>query len=120
METPNMNTLWVEDHGSVNSKSCTLKDNSTISDDRSVRVYFRDLEKHLTRHIREAPMVLGCVAWLTSEHILKALAQVRGGVALVVQKEDFLRPDLGATADWKSRLRASYDALRMIAWPRFL
>ena len=37
------------------------------------------------------------------------------GVAIVVQKEDFLRPDLGADDKWKCRLRTSYDALKTIS-----
>lgn len=114
MEPHNLNQLWVEDHGSINGEQCKPRDNSTRSDDGSVTVYFRDLEKHLIRHIQEAPMVVGSVAWLTSESILKTLAGVREGVAIVVQKEDFLRPDLGADGDWKRRLRTSYGGLKMI------
>jgi hypothetical protein len=114
MKTENLNEFWIEDHGSVNSERCKLQDNSTRSDDESVAVYFRDLEKHLIRHIQEAPMIVGCVAWLTSESILKALGQVDKGVAIVVQKEDFLRPDLGTGGDWKRRLRRLYDGMKLI------
>ena len=62
MEPQNMNALWVEDQGSVNGDECIPRDNSTDNADGSVKLYFRDLEKHLVGHIEEASMVLGCVA----------------------------------------------------------
>jgi hypothetical protein len=58
----------------------------------------------LIRLIRQADIVLGCVAWVTSESILKALAEKKG-VSLIVQKEDFLRPDLMSSDNWSRRLR---------------
>jgi hypothetical protein len=66
------------------------RDNSLVIGDA---VYFRDLEGHLVRNIRQADAVIGCVAWLTSRSVLEALAAVPFGVSVVVQKEDFLRPD---------------------------
>ena len=54
--------------------------------------------------------MVGCVAWVTSEPILKALAKKKG-VSIIVQKEDFLRPDLPPHDDWKRRLRQLYDNL---------
>lgn len=83
----------------------------------STTVYFRDLEQHLIDHIRAADAVLGCVAWLTSKNILAALAQ-KDPVALVVQKEDFLRPDLGSGKGWASELRRRYDSLSC-SWMRY-
>lgn len=87
-----------------------LRDFGVGSDDGGVRVYFRDLESHLIRHIGDADVVVGCVAWLTSPPILRALAG-RAGISIVVQKEDWLRPDFGARGDWKTELRAHYDRL---------
>lgn len=75
-------------------------------------VYFADLEAHLITHILAAEVVVGCVAWLTNENILRALAAVPGGVNLVVQKEDFLRPDITARRSWTARLHTLYNALR--------
>ena len=83
------------------------KNNSVITSD--LEVYFRDLPKHIIGHISDAQLVLGCVAWLTHPGILAELAKTEA--AIVVQKEDFLRPDLGARTGWKKALRASYDAL---------
>lgn len=87
-----------------------IKDNSTASSDGLIKVYFRDIADRLLTHISEADAVFGCVAWLTHPEALSALS--KKDVAIVVQKEDFLRPDLGAQRDWKRYLRDSYSKLR--------
>lgn len=80
--------------------------------DVDVAVYFKNLEDRLIAYILEADYVVGCVAWVTSAPILQALARVKG-VSLCVQKEDFLRPDLGAPkgGSWVKQLREQYEAL---------
>lgn len=88
-----------------------LTDNSCHAWGGDVEVYFRNLEAHLVRKINAAQLVVGCVAWMTSEPILRALARVPKGVAIVVQKEDFLRPDIGKSSNWKTRLRWLYAML---------
>lgn len=88
-----------------------LGNHNCATDDGKTSVYFRDLESHLVRHISAASAVVGCVAWLTSPVILKALSAVPGGVSIVVQKEDFLRPDLNPRRNWKLALRKQYGAL---------
>ena len=75
-----------------------------------VEVHFRHIEDRLIDAIREADAVVGCVAWLTSERILSALSGKKA-VSLVVQKEDFLRPDLHTKPSWPNRLRQQYAAL---------
>jgi hypothetical protein len=89
-----------------------FSDPSTSSDDGLVSVYFRNLADRLIEHIQAADIVVGCVAWLTHLDILDALARTKGA-ALIVQKEDFLRPDLNARDRrvFKQRVRALYDAL---------
>jgi hypothetical protein len=87
-----------------------LQDFSTISDDGKVRVFFKNLEDHLIQYIRKADIVVGCVAWLTSPRILKALSKVKG-VSVVVQKEDFLRPDSNPGDNWRKWLNDEYDKL---------
>lgn len=72
-------------------------------------VIFRGLEEKLVQQINQAEVVVGCVAWLTSPAILDAL---RGkDCQIIVQKEDFLRPDIGSNSNWKSDLRRRYKAL---------
>ena len=84
------------------------KDYSTSSG--KTRVYFKDLERNLIRHISESDAVFGCVAWFTSEPIIKALSCK--DVQIVVQKEDFLRPDNDIARDgWPQRLRSLYGSL---------
>jgi hypothetical protein len=94
------------------SETQVLRDYSTISTDSSTQVLFRDLDRHLMDHIRHADVVVGCVAWLTHEGILKTLAETQG-VSIIVQKEDFLRPDMNTTRgnEWAKKLRLLYDAL---------
>lgn len=57
----------------------------------SVIAHFEDIEGRLVEFIHESTAIVGCVAWLTSVPVLRAL-QGRP-VNLIVQKEDFLRPD---------------------------
>lgn len=87
----------------------SVVNNNTSSTDGQVQVYFRDLSNALISEIKKADVVLGCVAWLTDFLIIDALREK--DVAIVVQKEDFLRPDLGASSDWKKHLHARYETL---------
>ncbi|MBY3263855.1 hypothetical protein HFO15_19710 [Rhizobium laguerreae] len=74
----------------------------------AVEVVFRDIESRIVREIAKADTVLGCVAWLTSLPILDALSR-KWQVSIVVQKEDFLRPDSGR---WQlQRQREAYAKL---------
>lgn len=62
----------------------------------NVQCYFRNIKEQLIKKIEEYPLVFGCVAWVTDKDILAALAKKEAyheGTAIVVQKEDFLRPD---------------------------
>lgn len=54
---------------------------------------FADHDTHLCREIRRWPAVVGCMAWLTNRDVLAAL-QGRSA-SIIVQKEDWLRPDTG-------------------------
>ena len=110
LEKSNLNYAYVrEDTGDMDFYG-VVKDYSTVGDDQKTCVYFKNLEKHLIDHIVESEVVLGCVAWLTNKQILKALAQKRG-VSLIVQKEDFLRPDITSENNWTSHLRQWYMSL---------
>ncbi len=105
--------LWDNDESRYES----LKDYSTVSGEGSIEVVFRDIEKRLIEEIRKADMVFGCVAWLTSEPILNALAEKKGAV-IIIQKEDFLRPDFGTPEEWEKKwrqhLRQLYNQIRSI------
>ena len=78
----------------------------------NVKVYFDNLESELCRHIAAADFVVGCTAWLTSTAVLTALSKPRRGCQIVVQKEDFLRPDAGDSEySWAQSRRKLYKGL---------
>jgi len=102
-----LNKLEIENHMAVK-----IGDPSRAGLPARVDVHFRDLDVALIRLIGGADMVAGCVAWLSHRAILTALAGVPGGVSIVVQKEDFLRPDMTHRAGWTASLRAMYGRLK--------
>lgn len=75
----------------------------------TITTHFGDLADPVVDFIRGSDAVVGCVAWLTATPILEALSEVE--TAIVVQKEDFLRPDQGQTDSWRQTLRKSYGAI---------
>lgn len=83
-------------------------------DGEFLEVFFRDIRSHLVASITEADYVFGSVAWLTCPRILSALA-AKKGCSLIVQKEDFLRPDGSSRSD----VRASYSQLVGVDRHRF-
>lgn len=110
----NLNELQIN----TDSEPIDLLDNSVKTESPSfekVEVYFRELETNLIDKIKEYRdgFIFGSVAWLTSFNILDALAEC-DNVQIVVQKEDFLRPDLNVQDknDWKVKLRKKYESLR--------
>ena len=68
-----LNALDVPTDGQGEYRS-TRRAASAASRDGSVIAYFDGLEDKLIEHIKDSDFVLGCVAWLTNERILKALA----------------------------------------------
>lgn len=84
-----------------------LKDYSTSSN--RVTVHFREHTKRCVEFIEKYDVIVGSVAWLTSIPILRALAKKGyGRVQIVLQKEDFLRPDGTRMKD----VRAAYASIR--------
>ena len=87
-------------------------DNNIIVDGVSLEIHFRNIEEELIKQINCADAVVGCVAWLTNKNILNALKKVKYGVSIIVQKEDFLRPD----CDDIPKLKEMYDDIKGISW----
>jgi len=87
-----------------------LRDHSYDSDD--ISVYFRDIEEKVIQHIRGADIVFGCVAWLTNFRIIDALSTPEFGASIVVQKEDFLKPDMVRYNGWKTMLYEKYNRVK--------
>jgi hypothetical protein len=69
------------------------------------------LDAALARWIRNSEFVFACFAWLTNYRVLDSLASC-SGCQVVVQKEDFLRPDAGHGPRSNETLRRKYEALR--------
>ena len=108
VEPLNFNRLRIPTDG---TDSVELDNHSCHSADAHVEVVFRDLPSKLQRVISEADGVVGCVAWLTHPKILETLARKRF-VSIIVNKEDFLRPDVISSGHrFKDRLRKLYAAL---------
>lgn len=77
--------------------------------DERIEVIFDLLPERLCQEILRWPAVVGCVAWLTNEDILTALQHPQQ-VSIIVNKEDFLRPDSGGT--WhEQKIRVLYRLL---------
>lgn len=123
MRTTNLNELGIrtdckKGYESLKDHSTSLlKDHSTsmrIKNFDNVEVYFKDIENKLIDTIDRYKhgAIFGSVAWLTSIPILNALSKCND-VQIIVQKEDFLRPDLDQSGDkWKAELRQHYNNLK--------
>lgn len=111
MQVPNMNLneYRLDNDGNFGDPEY---DNSVVTEE--VSVFMRDLEDRLIEQIEQADAVFGAVAWLTNKRILKALAE-KQSVHIIVQKEDFLRPDMAHEdfdrEDWAIELRQAYSML---------
>lgn len=111
MPTLNLNDPNINPHDDASERYIKELRGASSVVTPEIEVYFDGHEDRLISIINQAEVVVGCVAWLTSEPILRALA-ARKAVSLVVQKEDFLRPDIdGAWTNYKAHLRQLYDAL---------
>lgn len=66
-EPINLNELFPVD---VDDYGIEKKFDQSITSE-NISVYFRNLEKHLIKHIKESDAVFGAVAWLTNFNILE-------------------------------------------------
>lgn len=104
----NLNEWRLNYYGSENSRFSHSPNNNSESENGAIKVYFRDLEFELIDKIVRYPIAVGCVAWLTNTAILNALS-TRFRASVIIQKEDFLRPDSG---NWSGQnLRSLYASL---------
>lgn len=101
----NLNDLIIRD---ADGPDTCLRERPASVVSGPVEAVFHGLEARLCAEIKKWPFVFGCMAWLTNEAVLKSLA-TRSAVSIIVQKEDFLRPDNGGPD--KGRLRQLYYAL---------
>lgn len=95
-----------KDNGRYNIK---IKNNNIT--DKNISIYFKDLEIELVNKIKSAEYIFGCIAWLTNYKILNALIKKATKVSIVVQKEDFLKPDINSEFNWKDKLQNKYKQI---------
>ena len=90
-------------------------DHSLITRDVKATVIFHRQREQVIRFIEQAAgsmntVCFGAVAWLTDLEILEAMSKLP--TVMLVQKEDFLRPDTGNDQPgWEQQLRSAYDRL---------
>ena len=76
-----------------------------------ISVYFRGLKDKLISEINDSEIILGAVAWLTDHDLLEAIS--KKPCQIVLQKEDFLRPDMEVilSNSSKKKLKEAYGKL---------
>jgi len=80
---------------------------TVCTDNARVTVHMHNLESSLVEYIKKAHTIVGCVAWLTNTAVLTELAHHE--VSIVVQAEDWLRPDsISLNSSWPAHLRSLY------------
>jgi hypothetical protein len=81
------------------------------NDIKEVATLTGNLERALTHWISGAEFIFCCFAWLTNYRVLDAMASLKHGCQIVVQKEDFLRPDSNHTSRSNRMLQKKYERL---------
>ena len=106
----NLNDLHINDADSGPVAIAYERPDTSTFKDCWVDVVFQDLETRLVEFLNwpRCTAVVGCMAWLTNGRVLDALAG-KEAVSVLVQKEDFLRPDAGVWT--KSKVQTKYAAL---------
>jgi len=106
----NLNTLRINtDDGQIDLTNHNTCEKEVTFD--KAEAYFKELEKSLIEKINEHRngFIFGSVAWLTSTNIINALSKC-SNVQILIQKEDFLRPDFGDNLEERKR-RLKYRQL---------
>jgi len=112
----NLNNLCIENVDET--VDLVNQDYSTIINTKDgivIESVFKYLDQRFCELLYELDydLILGCVAWLTHARILTEISSNCKKVQIVVQKEDFLRPDINFENNrpWWNELRILYDSL---------
>ena len=119
----NLNDVKVEDEnhptlikdGRRISRTKEQTDFSCIGDNKDIEVYFKNIENIICEKIKKHKYIVGCVAWLTNKKILKELSNKDKEVLIIVQDEDFLRPDTyfdGNKEKFKKTILTYYNKIK--------
>ena len=76
----------------------------------NIHIIFNNIKNELLKIIPRFNYILGCVAWVTDFDILDALANVKSA-QLIINKEDFLRPEVRGSSNFKRILREKYNKI---------
>jgi phosphatidylserine/phosphatidylglycerophosphate/cardiolipin synthase-like enzyme len=111
----NLNELTIPTDGGV---TLLQRNNVVITTHERIKIksVFDNLEEELIKliHKYNNGFVFGCVAWLTSLPILEALSKTNSQI--LIQKEDFIRPDIYSKDLFKNRLKVAYDKLKFLEY----
>ena len=110
----NLNDVKVEDESSTMGKK-EQTDFSCIGDNKDIEVYFKNIENIICEKIKKHKYIVGCVAWLTNKKILTELSKKDKDVLIIVQDEDFLRPDTyfdGNKEKFKKTILTYYNRIK--------
>lgn len=108
----NLNEIKIIDARLRNDSTLDQKDFSVREPQKcNVTVYFKNLRNNLIREIDKCDAVVGCVAWLTDYEVLDHLG-MKKNVSIIVNKEDFLRPDICSPFNFKYIIREKYSRLK--------
>lgn len=107
----NFNKIRLNDYPDSGVIETKINQFDYSTESKGIKVYFRNLKENLIKYIEQCEIIIGCVAWVTDFDILDILATKQ--VVIVVQKEDFLRPDLNIKhiSSWKKQLQQKYNKL---------
>jgi hypothetical protein len=119
----NLNDVKVEDESStmrrednrIIRRTKEQTDFSCIGDNKDIEVYFKNIENIICEKIKKHKYIVGCVAWLTNKKILKELSKKDKEVLIIVQDEDFLRPDTyfdGNKEKFKKTILTYYNKIK--------
>jgi hypothetical protein len=100
----------------TNGQRVFLNRPSTIAKDGLSLTHYTGLHSKLVNRLGRSGVqfALGCPSWLRSWQVLEKLEQIPYGVALVVQKEEYLRSDLPGHPDYGTE-----NAKRRVKYKQF-
>lgn len=102
-------------HIPINDDGTQISQEDFSTESGTVNVIFRNHLENLAELIQHAARMnlicVGAIAWLTDPHILYQLTKLR--THIIVQKEDFLRPDVDQDNPYSEMLlRTSYEDIK--------
>lgn len=90
------------------------KRKSSQTNHSDVIPYFSNLQSNLINHINDSTYIIGCVAWLTNQHILDSLT-TKLGVKIIINKEEYLSSKMSLSKkSYYKNITGSYEKITTI------